>query len=143
MATEVFVVFTLFLGLVLTIVILRESSKNYRPESRGNNRNATHNSSPYPITHEGKKLGVGIDDGGQPVDVYSGDPYIAPKVFEVGLMKTECRTADACHDNLIYSPAKGNEKAVCNPDALYPITGLSPRYGQVKDCAFSQFIRSA
>jgi len=85
---------------------------------------------------------MGINDNGTPVKITPSDPYIAPKTFEVGLMKTECRTADACHNALVSSPATENKSAVCQPEALYPITGLSPGYSTPCECIFTQFIRS-
>jgi len=141
MSNEVIAVMVLA-GIVVVFILLRHKAKpsNTSPVSGVSGVSSGETRPDFAILPD--EVVQGVDDEGLPVGIRDGDPYIKPKVFEVGLMKTGCHTADACHNALVSSPGTGQSDSVCHPEALYPITGLDPRYGTPGECAYSQYIRS-
>jgi len=135
-------IFAILITLVIIVVIVASMASRKKKDDPIEKRPVSGKTVQPPK----KFLGKGIDDEGDPIKVYSNDPYIAPKTFEVGLIKTDCRTADSCHNKLVSRHGSNAKTSLCNPGALYPINGLGPEYSKTdcpkSDCAFSQFIRS-
>lgn len=140
MVNKVTIAIILLVCIVIVYVIVRPPKSNSAKTYRKQERKAV------TVPNKNKEIVFGrvLDEHGKMRDITSSDPYIAPKVFEVGLMHSDCYTADSCRSKLVSSPGSLQGKnALCNPGALYPINGLDPGYGSgPKNCPCTEFVRS-